>query len=77
MSVKTVKCECGHINHEGTVLCEACVSQLKATNTLMGTTIKKFLKCVMTAVPAAQKPTNEHLSIKRGHSFHPLKSAYG
>ncbi|WP_027964498.1 cytochrome c biogenesis protein ResB [Halalkalibacillus halophilus] len=24
MSNKTVKCECGHVNHEGTVLCEAC-----------------------------------------------------
>ena len=31
--MKEVKCECGHVNPHGTVLCEACGKILKETET--------------------------------------------
>lgn len=44
MSVKTVKCECGHINHEGTVLCEACGKPIKGNQHLDGNDDQKVLE---------------------------------
>lgn len=75
--MKTDKCECGHINHEGTVLCEACGKPIKGNQHIDGNDDQKVLEMRYDGSARRSKPTNEHLSIKRGHSFHPLKSAYG
>lgn len=44
MSVNTVKCECGHINHEGTVLCEACGKPIKGNQHIDGNDDKRVLE---------------------------------
>ncbi|WP_188206050.1 cytochrome c biogenesis protein ResB [Alkalibacillus aidingensis] len=44
MSVKSVKCDCGHINHEGTVLCEACGKPIEGNQHIDGNDEKHVLE---------------------------------
>ncbi|WP_369404884.1 cytochrome c biogenesis protein ResB [Piscibacillus salipiscarius] len=39
-----IKCECGHINHEGTVLCEACGKPIKENQHIDGNDQQKVLE---------------------------------
>ncbi|GEL76121.1 cytochrome c biogenesis protein ResB [Tenuibacillus multivorans] len=41
--MKNVKCECGHINHEGTVLCEACGKPIEGNQHIDGNDDNKVL----------------------------------
>ncbi|WP_124219624.1 cytochrome c biogenesis protein ResB [Aquisalibacillus elongatus] len=41
--MKKVKCECGHINHEGTVLCEACGKPIEGNQHIDGNDQNKLL----------------------------------
>src|SRR5699024_8215529 len=43
MGVNHVKCECGHINPEGTVLCEACGKPIEKNQHIDGNENKKLL----------------------------------
>ena len=38
-----IKCECGHINPEGTVLCEACGKPIEENQSIEGNDTKKLL----------------------------------
>src|SRR5699024_6262809 len=38
-----IKCECGHVNPEGTVLCEACGKQIEGNQHIDGNDSKKLL----------------------------------
>ncbi|MBR7553288.1 cytochrome c biogenesis protein ResB [Allobacillus sp. SKP8-2] len=42
--MNTIKCECGHINHEGTVLCEACGKPIQGNQHLDGNDDQKVLE---------------------------------
>src|SRR5690625_2930118 len=41
--MEKIKCECGHINHEGTVLCEACGKPIEENQHIEGNDKKKLL----------------------------------
>lgn len=41
--MKRIKCECGHINHEGTVLCEACGKPIEGNQHIDGNDKKELL----------------------------------
>ncbi|WP_010095968.1 hypothetical protein [Ornithinibacillus scapharcae] len=41
--MKHIKCECGHVNPEGTVLCEACGKPIEANQHIDGNDKKKLL----------------------------------
>src|SRR5699024_1218029 len=43
MSVDHIKCECGHVNPEGTVLCEACGNPVAKNQDIDGNNKKKLL----------------------------------
>lgn len=43
MSLKTIKCECGHVNPEGTVLCEACGKPIEENQHIDGNDQRKLL----------------------------------
>src|SRR5699024_12657954 len=43
MLVKKIKCECGHINPEGTVLCEACGKPIEENQHIDGNDKKDLL----------------------------------
>lgn len=59
-----VKCECGHVNPHGTVLCEACGKVLDETDNK-----KELLDMRYEAVRAAHKPITKPSLIKYGTSF--------
>ncbi|MGP4071976.1 cytochrome c biogenesis protein ResB [Piscibacillus sp. B03] len=42
--MKKIKCECGHINHEGTVLCEACGKPIEENQHIDGNDQNKVLE---------------------------------
>lgn len=43
MDLKQIKCECGHVNPEGTILCEACGKPIEGNQHLDGNEGKKLL----------------------------------
>lgn len=43
MSINRLKCECGHVNPEGTVLCEACGKPVEGNQSIDGNDEKKLL----------------------------------
>ncbi len=43
MGVDKVKCECGHVNPEGTILCEACGKPVAGNQHIEGNDSKKLL----------------------------------
>src|SRR5690625_4727625 len=43
MLMKKIKCECGHVNPEGTVLCEACGKPIEENQHIDGNDKKKLI----------------------------------
>lgn len=59
-----VKCVCGHVNPQGTILCEACGRALTEEAKK-----KTCMICVMRAVPEGLKHTIKRWLTKYGTSF--------
>lgn len=72
-----IKCECGHINPEGTVLCEACGKPVEGNQHLDGNDNKKLLN--MRYEGSARRSITYRKSIidKTWDFSHLLKLVYG
>lgn len=71
--MKKIKCECGHINPEGTVLCEACGKPIEGNQYIEGNDKKKLLNMRYDGSARRSKTHNQSIVDKTWSFFSSVK----
>jgi len=71
--LKKIKCECGHVNPEGTVLCEACGKPISGNQHIEGNDKKKLLNMRYDGSARRSKTYNQSIIDKTWNFFSSVK----
>src|SRR5690625_6879182 len=71
--MKKIKCECGHVNPEGTVLCEACGKPISGNQHIEGNDKKKLLNMRYDGSARRSKTYNQSIIDKTWNFFSSVK----